>query len=317
MSSKFIFTNIIGTFAFTENHKATEGILFKDIGHYKEKEKYEEKLRQKHDLEEPQGKDLYNILLFFKNKKYLSEFSKKNLELTKESIRNSVGNDTLIIQTITIIDEIDKTLNSLTKRLRDWYSLCNPEASNKVKDHQKFAALITKKSKSQILKELNINEKDSIGANLKEKDVSVILLLASQINNFYKLRTHYEGYLEELEKEACPNLAAVAGVTLAAKLISHAGSLKRLAEMPSSTLQILGAEKALFRHIKNKKNRPPKFGLIHEHQLIQKSKKEMYGKVARALADKASIAVRVDYFKGKYMGDKLKKGLIDKFKIQY
>ena len=110
---------------------------------------------------------------------------------------------------------------------------------------------------------------------------------------------------------------SILGVTMAAKLIEHTGSLKRLAEMPASTLQVLGAEKALFRHMRNKKNRPPKFGLIHEHQLIQKSKREMYGKVARALADKASIAARVDYFRGKFIGDKLKKELIEKFKIEY
>ena len=120
-------------------------------------------------------------------------------------------------------------------------------------------------------------------ADLKEKDVSAILLLASQINNFYKLKGHYENYLKELEKEACPNFATVGGSTIAAKLISHAGSLKRLVEMPASTIQILGAEKALFRHMRNKKrNLPPKFGIIHEHQLIQKSKSDMYGKVARS-----------------------------------
>lgn len=110
----------------------------------------------------------------------------------------------------------------------------------------------------------------------------------------------------------------VAGITIAAKLISHAGSLRRLVEMPSSTIQILGAEKALFRHMRNKKrNLPPKHGIIHEHQLIQKSKEEMHGKAARALADKLSIAIKIDYFKGKFIGDKLKKELVDKFKISY
>ena len=178
--------------------------------------------------------------------------------------------------------------------------------------------IIIKRSKSQLLKELNIDENGSMGANLKEKDVSVILLLATQINNFYKLKKHYEDYLKELEKETCPNFATVAGVTIAAKLISHAGSLKRLVEMPASTIQILGAEKALFRHMRNKRrNLPPKYGMIHEHQLIQKSKSGVHGKVARALADKLSIAVKIDYFKGKFIGDKLKKGLVDKFKVQY
>ncbi|MBI2134689.1 hypothetical protein HYU09_01750 [Candidatus Woesearchaeota archaeon] len=318
MPAKFIFTNIIGTFAFTENHKPADGLLFKDIGQYREKGIYEDKLRQRHgNLQKPEGKDLCNILSFFKNSKYFPEFLKKNLELTRESIKDSVGNDTLIIQAITIISEIEKTLNSLTKRLRDWYYLYNPEASNKIKDHQKFASLIAKHSKSRILEEFGLDEKDSFGSDLKEKDVSEMLLLASQINNLYALKGHYEIYLKELEKEACPNLAEVIGVTMAAKLIGHAGSLKRLAEMPASTLQVLGAEKALFRHMRNSKNRPPKYGMLREHQLIQKSKREMHGKAARALADKATIAVRVDYFKGKFIGDKLKKELTDKFKIQY
>ena len=318
MPAKFIFTNVSGSFVFTENHKAVEEILFKDIEQYKEKTIYEDKLRQKHgNHAKPEDNDLYNVLLFFKNRKYFSEFRKKNLDLTKKSIKESVNNDLFIVQTAGTIGEIDRTLNLLTKRLREWYSLYNPEASDKIKDHEKFSSLIAKKSKKQLLDEFDIDEKDSIGSDLKEKDISAILLLAAQINSFYVLRAHYETYLKELEKEACPNLATVAGITIAAKLIEHTGSLKRLAEMPASTLQVLGAEKALFRHMRNNRNRPPKYGMLHEHQLIQKSKKEMHGKVARALADKASIAARVDYFKGKFIGDKLKKELADKFKIEY
>ena len=311
--TKFIFTNIIGTFIFNENYRIVDGLLFKDIEQYKNKEKYEQQLKQKHKkLEVLKDKNIYNILLFFKDKKYFSQLYKKNLEITRKSIKESVNNDLLIIQTISSIGEIDKSLNMLTKRVREWYSLYNPEISNKVKEHDKFTALITKKTKSQLLKE------DSMGADLDDKDVSEIILLASQINNLYKLRAHYEIYLNELEKVTCPNFATVGGITIAANLIRHTGSLKRLVEMPASTLQILGAEKALFRHLRNKKrNLPPKYGILHEHQLIQKSKKQMHGKVARALADKLSIAVRIDYFKGKYIGDKLKKKLVDKFKIQY
>ena len=317
--AKFLFSNVIGSFVFDENYKLVDGLLFKDIEHYKNKKEFEEKLRQKHKgVTEPKDADLYNILSFFKNKKYYPQFYNKNLKITKNSIKESVNNDLLIIQTINSIDEIDKTINLLTKRLREWYSLYNPEISNKIADHEKFVSLIVKKSKKQLLKELNVDENDSLGADLKEKDVSAILLLATQLNNFYKLKKHYEDYLKELEKETCPNFATVAGSTIAGKLISHAGSLRRLVEMPSSTIQILGAEKALFRHMRNKrKNLPPKYRTIHEHQLIQKSKSEMHGKVARALADKLSIAVKIDYFKGKFIGDKLKKGLVDKFKIQY
>jgi nucleolar protein 56 len=315
--TKFIFSNIIGSFVFDGKYKVVDGILFNSGSNYKDKEEHEGKLRKKHDeLVIPEGKDLYEILSFFKNKKYFSRFYNKNLELTKNSVRESVNNDLLIIQTINSIEDIDKTINLLTKRLREWYSLYNPEISNKIEDHEKFTSLILKKSKKQLFKELDIDE--SMGAELKENDVSAILLLATQINNFYKLKGYYLDYLEGLEKETCPNFMEVAGVTIAAKLISHAGSMKRLIMMPASTIQIIGAEKALFRHMKNKRrNLPPKFGLIHEHQLIQKSKRDMYGKTARSLADKLSIAIKIDYFKGKFIGDKLKKELIGKFKIRY
>jgi len=317
--TKIIFSNVIGTFVFNENYKLVDGLLFKDLNQYKNKKEYEGKLIKKHnDIETPTDKDVFNILSFFKNKKYYSQFHNKNIEFTKNSIKESVNNDSLIIQAINGIEEIDKTINLLTKRIREWYSLYNPEISYKIEDHEKFTSTIIKKTKNQLLKDLNINENNSMGADLKEKDVSAILLLAAQINNFYKLKKHYEDYLAELEKETCPNFSTVAGITIAAKLISHAGSLRRLVEMPASTIQILGAEKALFRHMRDKKrNLPPKFGLIHEHQLIQKSKSNMHGKVARALADKLSIAVKIDYFKGKFIGDQLKKKLIEKFKIQY
>ena len=314
----FIFSNLIGSFVFDENCNLIEQSLFKDIEQYKDKEKYEEKLVQKHkDALEPKGKVLQNILQFFKNKTYFTEFHAKNLEITKKAIKGSVKDDLLIIQAINSIDELDKSINLLVKRLREWYSLYNPEISYEFPDHEKFVAAITKNSKSQLLKDLKINESDSIGAELKNKDISAINSLASEVDGLFKIRKNCENYLEQLESETCPNLTAILGTTMAAKMIEHAGSMKRLAEMPASTIQILGAEKALFRHLTNKKNLPPKHGILHEHQLIQKSKREMHGKIARALADKASIAVRIDYFKGKFIGDKLKKGLVDKFKIQY
>tara|TARA_Y100000310_G_scaffold47186_1_gene43787 strand:- start:15595 stop:16551 length:957 start_codon:yes stop_codon:yes gene_type:complete len=317
--AKFIFSNVIGSFVFDDKGELVDGLLFKDLDQFREKSKFEEKLKQKHhDLETSKDNHLKSILSFFKNKKYYPQFYNKNLKITKNSIKESVNNDLLIIQTISGIEEIDKTINLLSKRLREWYSLYNPEISKKVDDHEKFVSLITRKSKKQLLKELNVDEKDSLGADLKEKDVSAILLLATQINNFYKLKKHYEEYLKELEKVACPNFATVAGPTIAGKLINHAGSMRRLVEMPASTIQILGAEKALFRHMRNKRrNLPPKFGLIHEHQLIQKSKDKMQGKAARALADKLSIAIKIDYFKGKFIGDKLKKELMEKLNIQY
>jgi len=121
-----------------------------------------------------------------------------------------------------------------------------------------------------------------------------------------------EKYLERKMTELCPNMTAVAGYLIGAKLLAYAGSTKRLAELPSSTIQLLGAEKALFRHI-TRNSLPPKYGVLHEHPMIARARKQDHGKVARLLADKISIASRVDYFKGAFIGDKLKEEIEKRF----
>ena len=154
---------------------------------------------------------------------------------------------------------------------------------------------------------------ESMGAALNKEDLEPIFGLIRQVSDMHNFRKKQETYLEGLMKKNCPNLTAITGITIGAKLIEHTGSLKHLAELAASVIQLLGAEKALFRHIKTGA-RSPKYGILHEHPLISQAKKSEHGKVARALADKISIAVKVDYFKGKFIGDKLKKGLEEKFK---
>jgi len=113
-------------------------------------------------------------------------------------------------------------------------------------------------------------------------------------------------YLKELMLKEAPNISAVAGYYLGAKLISTAGSLKRLSEFPSSTIQVMGAEKALFAHLR-KGTAPPKYGIIFQHEKVRTAPKEKSGRIARRLASKISLAARVDYFKGEFIGDKLAK----------
>jgi nucleolar protein 56 len=305
--SKYIFSNLIGAFVFDGKFNLEDSILLKDLKDFENKEKFEEKLSKKHkDLKKPNNNELKTILNFFKNKKYYSDFYSKNLQLTKKQIKESVNEDLLIIQAVSNIVEIDKISNILVKRLREWYSLYNPEFVKSIFDNEKFVELILKKTKK---------ESDSMGAELDKKDLDPILSLASQINNLFEFRKNNETYLENLMKKYCPNLNEIAGTLIGAKLLEKAGSLRRLVLMPASTIQILGAEKALFRHLKTKKKaKPPKFGLLFMHPLFSKARRENYGKIARALGDKIAIAVKIDYFKGKFLGDKLKKGLEDKFK---
>ncbi|MBI2102084.1 hypothetical protein HYT53_05740 [Candidatus Woesearchaeota archaeon] len=310
----YIFSNILGVFVFDDRFNVVDEILFKDSEDYKNKEKFSEALRNKHNTaREPDEKSLKDSLLYFRNKKFLNDFSAKNLQLTKSDVKNSVGNDILLIQAINSIEEIDKAANILVKRLREWYELYNPETSRATENHEKFVGEILEKEKSELLKELKISQNESIGADLEQEGLEPIRSLAQQIYDLYRLRQVQFDYISSLMDEFCPNIKAVCDVLVGAKLMEHAGSLKRLSQMPASTIQILGAEKALFRHMKTGA-KAPKHGVIVNHALIAKSPQSIHGKIARTLADKISIAAKVDYFQGKFVGDRLRKELEEKFR---
>lgn len=313
MHNKYIFSNVVGTFIFNEHFSFLDKKLFENSEQYRDIEKIEKEfLRKYKNLKKPEGKELERILSLFKNKNYFNDFYEKNRQMTKKGIKESVKDDLLIIQTISNISEIDKSINILIKRLREWYALYNPEFEDSLQNQEKFVELVLKKSKKELLKEIKVNENESMGAELSKENLEPIMSLAKEVSGLYDLRKKQEDYLEKLMKGVCPNVLAITGATLGAKLIEQAGGLKQLMLFPASTIQLLGAEKALFRHMKTK-SRAPKYGFLHEHPLIAKNPKELHGKIARALADKISLAVKVDYFKGKFIGDKLLKEVEEKF----
>ncbi len=310
----YLFSNILGVFVFDDKFNVVDEILFKGIEEYKNKAKFIEEIKDKYkNLKEPDETTTQKILLHFKNPKYFDDFYNKNLELTKLDVKNSVNEDNFIIQSIKSVGEIDKAINLLVKRLREWYDLYNPEFSRSVENHESFVEEILNYEKTDLLKKINIEKKDSIGAELSQEDIEPIKSLAHQTYDLYQLRKDQLNYISSLMDGFCPNIKAVCDVMIAAKLMEHAGSLKRLSEMPASTIQILGAEKALFRHMKTGA-KPPRHGVIVNHSLIANSPDKMHGKIARTLADKISIAAKVDYFKGQFIGDKLRKELEGKFK---
>ena len=309
----YIFSNILGVFVFDEQFKIVDEALFGNLEDYKNKDKFIEKIRKKHrDLEEPDENALKSILIYFKSMQFIKNFHDKNLQLTKLDIKNSVKSDTLISQGINSIDELDKAINILVKRLREWYELYNPEFSRAIESHERFVEEILENEKPELLEKLKISPEDSIGADLTQEDLEPIKSLTHQIFDLYRLRKSQLDYISGLMDELCPNIKAVCDVLVGAKLIEHAGSLKRLSAMPASTIQILGAEKALFRHMKTGA-KPPKHGVIVNHPLIAKAPDKMHGKIARTLADKICIAAKVDYFQGKFIGDKLMGELEKKF----
>lgn len=236
----------------------------------------------------------------------LSDLRKNNLALTKRAIKQSVTPDNTLIQTSNSISEITKMLNLLVKRLREWYGYILPEFVDTTESPEAFINALATFDRAALMKKMNIKEEESMGAALDQKHLEPIHELAQQLNHLVALRKKQESYLEKTMQGYCPNVTSVAGVAIGAKLLAKAGSLKRLSTLPASTVQLLGAEKALFRHLRTGA-RSPKYGLIFEHDLIGKLDRKSRGKMARCLADKISIAAKVDYFKGKFVGDQLKK----------
>ncbi len=236
-----------------------------------------------------------------------------SLLVAKRKLKLSVGLDSLVIQCSDCIEELNRAASLVAKRLREWYGLYNPEFSRSVADHGKFAELIISKSRAELLSEIGLDGSSGMGADLRPEDVAAVAALAAQLKSLYALRESQKEYLDILMQELCPNLRAVAGSLIGARLIVLAGSLRRLSELPASTVQVLGAERALFRHLKTGA-KAPKFGVIFSHPLIQESDRKLHGKVGRTLSDKIAIAAKLDYFKGDFIGDRLRGGLDARFK---
>ncbi len=327
MGVKYIYSNCLGVLILNPDFSIVETVkisnLDQDFTEWLDEEKEAVKKYSKDELfylgnkkEKLQGikltqdpKKISALVNFLKTKR--EELYNINLLQTKIKVRESVNEDFLIIQTINNLEEINKAINMLSKRLREWYELYNPEFSRSLEAHEKFVELILKKDKEALLKEIDLKKELSMGADFKESDLKPIKNLASQIKSLFELKTKQEKYLESMMETYCPNITAIAGPSIAAKLLEHAGSLLKLAEFPSSTVQLLGAEKALFRHMKTGA-KCPKYGVIINHPLVSKAKEK--GKASRALADKLSIAAKVDLFKGEFIGDQLLKGLEERFK---
>ena len=315
----YLYTCVIGSFVFNEHFKLKEKILFNDkeiLKNYplleQEKElEIEKKLKKRYKIEKIdfEHKKFDKILDLLKD--YSKEFYKANLIITKDKLKKAVNEDNLIVQATDNISEIDKVNNLLIKRLREWYSLYFPELDNKIEDNEAFVNLIVNKDKKKLMRELKI--KDSMGAELKKEDLDEILELAKKVFVLYELRERHEKYLEKIMEKYCKNMKYLAGTLIAAKLLAQAGSLKKLVLFPASTIQMLGAEKALFRHITTGA-KTPKFGYILQHPFVQNAKKDIKGKAARTLANKLSIAAKLDYFKGEFRADKLKKEMEQKLK---
>ncbi len=215
--------------------------------------------------------------------------------------------DIVISNTIKAIDEADETINKLSKRAGELASEFLPSrfyhsASISFNYERTFSML-----SGLSLKKFNqLAEEDPLGKELDEKSFNIVKQMITASTEAIDFRASLLDSLTELLKGYCPNLLEVLGATIASRLISEAGSLRRLAFLPSSTIQVFGAEKAFFKHLRSK-TKCPKYGYIFQHQFIQKTLPKKRGKAARFLADKISLCARCDYFTKKKIANEVKK----------
>ena len=249
---------------------------------------------------------------------------KVSVELTKMRVRAAVEKrDLVVAQAILTIDDLDKAVNLFMGRIREWYGLHFPELDRLIEKHETYARLVSNLGRRDNFTSENLEKEGlpqakaeqismvaekSMGANIEDNDLKPIQALCKNTLQLYDARQSLEGYMDTIMEDVAPNIKSLAGSLLGARLIALTGGLSNLAKMPASTVQVLGAEKALFRSLKTGA-RPPKHGMIFQHTLIHEAKRWQRGKMARALAGKLAIAARSDAFSGKYIGDSLKAGL--------
>jgi len=219
--------------------------------------------------------------------------------------------DLHITQAINALDETDKIINALSSRLREWYGLHFPELDNIIDSINGYSQIVLKGTRDKLSKKifedagfpeskvemLALVTDKSRGGDISDANLSIVQTLAKQILELFELRKQLEELVETEMKRIAPNLSAILGTAVGARILARAGSLTNLAKMPASTIQVLGAEKALFRSLKTG-SQPPKHGLLFQHASVHTAPRWQRGKIARAVAGKAAIASRVDYHGG-------------------
>ena len=249
------------------------------------------------------------------------------LSKAKESVGNAyAGSEHAVIQAINSYLEVEKVRNLLYERIEEWYGMYFPEL--RVGSQSTLVKFITrfggnkKDAKQEEVKELmgdKTNEvlnqiKNSIGREPSGDEFETLKTLAESDLMLMKTEERIDEYLSKSTKELMPNITHLVDYKVAAELLSKAGSLERLAMMPASTVQLLGAEKALFKHLRYG-SKPPKYGVLFKLPQIATAGKKQRGRMARIYATKITIAAKADAFSKKFIADKLKADLEKRMKM--
>lgn len=217
--------------------------------------------------------------------------------------------DKMVIEAVSALDDLDKELNNYVMRCKEWYGWHFPELTKIIPDNNlyikivlamgfrenavntDFSGILSEEDEQKVKEMAEI----SMGTEILDEDLTNIKNMCEEVQHMQECRSGLFEYLKNRMAAVAPNVASLVGEMVGARLIAHAGSLISLAKHPASTVQILGAEKALFRALKARHD-TPKYGLIYHAQLIGQSNTSLRGKMSRMLAAKTSLAARCDAF---------------------
>lgn len=261
--------------------------------------------------------------LFPSLERYEQKLREVALRVAEAMIKEAVvRRDQMIVQAVRALDETQETVNSLYSRLADWYGIHFPELRDLVGDPERYVKVVLavgprSNFSVEVLSDVldrreaeRVSEvaKRSLGVEIAEVDMREVLELAKTVDDLIAYRNRLQSYVRQLMAVEAPNVSAIAGPMVGARLITLAGGLDRLARAPASLVQLLGAEKALFRFLRTGRG-APKHGVIFQHPYVHGSPKWQRGKMARALAAKIAIAARIDYFSGEDRSAQLREEL--------
>lgn len=224
----------------------------------------------------------------------LDMYREATIALARQAAKESVGPDVHLGQAVRAYSDLIFTGNMLSERLHEWYGLHFPELENVLSGEAYARAISEGGSREGILTALKM-QMDSIGSDIAPEDLSSIRLLAQSLRESHLAKEKIEKYIDLRMREVAPNITNMVGPIIGARLMMHAGSLRRLASMPAGTVQLLGAEKAMFRHLKEG-SRPPKHGVLFTHPMVRNAPGWQRGAIARALAAKLCLAARADAY---------------------
>ena len=292
------------------------------------KKDIESQMMSEHDIEDIQftkPKILISANLATDENDAMQKLRDFAIQLSSSKITEVSGSPDLhVIQSINTLDDTDKIINGISSRLREWYGLHFPELDNIIDSVNGYAQIVLAGKRENMSDDVFVNagfpdskiqmlsvvKGKSRGGDITEENLLMVQALAKNILELFDMRKNLETQIDTQMEEIAPNITAVLGTTVGARILAKAGSLVKLSKMPASTIQVLGAEKALFRALKTGSN-PPKHGLLFQHAVVHAAPRWQRGKIARAIAAKAAIAARVDVH-----GAGLNKTLLEKLNIR-